>query len=55
MLQGKGYFNDRDYPGAGRLNYPAWKDYLAKTDSMFGRVPGALPSHREYLDSLRTG
>ena len=55
MLQGKGFFSDRDYPGAGRLNYPAWKEYLAKTDSMFGRVPGALPSHREYLDSLRTG
>jgi len=52
MLEGKGWFNGRDYPGGGRLNYQAWKNYLAEGKQLFDRVPGALPSHRQYLDAM---
>lgn len=52
MLEGKGFFDRNDYPGGGMLSWPAWKEHLAEGHRLFSKVPGALPSHKEYLDAL---
>jgi len=53
MLLGRGWFKGQDYPVRHLVRPEPWRDFLKRSAAHMPKVRAGLPSHYEYLNSLR--
>jgi tryptophan halogenase len=53
ILASKGYFDKDHYPGEGMLRKEPWEKRLHDAANQIPKLLKQLPSHRDYLNSLR--